>query len=50
VLLLMNVDRHATARDRKAAAAKTGKLMRGNRSVFAIQNSILKRAAKAGTR
>jgi hypothetical protein len=42
----MNTDRHANARDRKAAAAVKGKAMRGNRSVFIIAAAQAKRDAR----
>lgn len=44
-----HTDRHANARDRKREKARTSKAMRGNRSVFVIQDTIIKRgkAAKA---
>lgn len=40
-------DRHANARDRKREKARLGKAMRGERSVFLIQEQLGKRAVKA---
>lgn len=40
-------DKHADKRDRKRAKAEKARLMRGNRSVFEIQNAIVKRANQA---
>jgi len=41
------VDRHASQRDNKAEKRRRDRLMRGNRSVFTIQDVIAKKGREA---
>ena len=42
------LDVHASSRDRKKERKEIDRRMRGNRSVFTIQETIIKRARKHG--